>query len=431
MSLASLSFLRGRASAPASSSILFPSRRRASSFARVASVTVLARDAKVLDGAYAALVDSLGLRALRDPAPITSASSSSPSSTSLGGGGLSAAVSLDGRTALELVTVPQVPWAWIDREGRPPQLLRLLSVNIGGGERRGNGGGNGEASSPPVFPSAADVAAAVGGGAGRARVLTFLSSVGLSAFASVPHVGPFVSFGAAGGEEGEEAGSPSSSSSLSSSSSSSTHLSLLEIVLGLGEGKGFSDGQAAMERAGATRDASLPSVWRLPPGGGGGAGGGGGGAAASSSLSLHLRLLPGRYSALVLAAAPSAAGADARKDWLARVAGRSSSAKGAAAHDAVVVVEGYGERRGTAGSGQAAVRLPQLQGLDIRVAASPSARPLPCFNEPPESMEDEVDPRLNPPADDPRKQVAMGCPSVVGMEVASTLRMRLGRGQLR
>jgi hypothetical protein len=362
-------------------------------------VTVLARSDAALDAAYATLVEALGFGGLREPSS-SSSSSSSPSHASppllLRGPRRSATVSLDGRTALELVTVPQVPWAWVDREDRPPQLLRLLSVNVADNE-------GGHLAAPWGWES--EVAAAVGSGAGATRVLSFLSSVGLGAFTSVPHVGPFIVHGG-GGWRGEQRPATTQPSQPTPPPAAA---SLVEIVLGLGEGKGFAAGESMLSGLGAARHAAFPSVWRLPQ------------TLSPTPHSPSLRLLPGRYSALVVAIL---GGADARAAYLSR-----------AVESGAAVAHGYGERRGTALSGQAALRHPSLHGLDLRLAAGSAAGaaavPLPCFNEPPEAMEDEVDPRLNPGADSPGKQQSLGCPSVVGMEVASTLRMRLGRGQLR
>lgn len=81
----------------------------------------------------------------------------------------------------------------------------------------------------------------------------------------------------------------------------------------------------------------------------------------------------------------------------------------------------YGVRRGDMSSAQVVVRAPELEGLDLRFCAAP--RPALFYAEPPETMRDDVDPRLN---DASAKEKAMSCRSVTGLQVASGLKKRLG-----
>lgn len=191
---------------------------------------------------------------------------------------------------------------------------------------------------------------------------------------------------------GAESGSSGSGRNREQGSELDCSVTLKELVLGAEDMSIFAASQAALEAAGARRHPGAPAVWRLP-------------ASGHTPSSPAVRLIPSRYSALVFhAPAPLL-------ELETALASRQCS------------VSLYGVRRGDEESGQLALTLPALHPLDIRFCAS--QRHAAFFNERPETMSDDVDPATNPPADAPSKQVAMACPSVVGMEVRSTIRRRV------
>lgn len=237
-------------------------------------------------------------------------------------------------------------------------------------------------------------------------------------------------------------GYAASSGAASSSSTSSspacridTVHTLKELVLGAEDMGIFHASQAALEAAGARRHPAAPAVWRLPADAA---------APAHSGMtsSPAVRLIPSRYSALVfhapaplavlegvLASRLAAAGdgsAGSENDGFrspSRPRQQSTAVRAAAQASQAGSVSLYGVRRGDEDSGQLALSLPALHPLDIRFCAS--LRHAAFFNERPETMSDDVDPATNPPADAPSKQVSMACPSVVGMEVRSTIKRRV------
>jgi hypothetical protein len=167
-----------------------------------------------------------------------------------------------------------------------------------------------------------------------------------------------------------------------------------EIVVGAADGAALRSSAAALAAGGAERANFSPAVWL-----------GGGGAA--------VRLLPSRFSALVLhAPGLGAAGAGGG-------GGGGGSVGGAPA-------EAYGSR----GAGQLALRAPALAGLDVRVCAATGAAAAAWAEAPRALDEDVVDPALNPPAGAASKKVSLNCRTLVGMELAATLRLRLAE-QLR
>jgi hypothetical protein len=162
-------------------------------------------------------------------------------------------------------------------------------------------------------------------------------------------------------------------------------LSLAEVVLGADSHALFVAAQRTLEAAGAAHAAA---VWRLP-----------------HAASAPLRLLPGRSSALSLAC-----GAEALEALTQRLR-----------------LPLRGERRGAVGTGAAhyaaVSTLPALAGLDLRLVEAGAAAPS-YFVEPSAAMDEDVDPAMNDP-EDPRKQQSLSCASVAGMDLVSTIRMRL------
>lgn len=230
-------------------------------------------------------------------------------------------------------------------------------------------------------------------------------------------------------------GAANDSSAFVSAGAADVPLTLKELVLGAEDMGIFHASQAALEAAGARRHPAAPAVWRLPVDAAGPAHRG-------MSATPAVRLIPSRYSALVfhapaplselegvllsrLGAAGDTSGSgegDALRSP-SRPRHQSTAVRAAAQATQAGSVSLYGVRRGDEESGQLALSLPALHPLDIRFCAS--QRHAAFFNERPETMSDDVDPATNPPADAPSKQVSMACPSVVGMEVRSTIKRRV------
>jgi hypothetical protein len=156
---------------------------------------------------------------------------------------------------------------------------------------------------------------------------------------------------------------------------------LKEIVLGVADGESFAALQATLAAVAARTRSSL-SVWDLSCG----------------TLPL-LRLLPSSYSALVFHAG-------------------SLGERSASPH-----LELHGQRHGVegeAGSGQLRLRHPALEGLDVRVCAARA--PQPVFAEDEATLTDVMDPGLNNMRS---KSVSLACKSIVGMDLISTLKLRV------
>jgi hypothetical protein len=121
----------------------------------------------------------------------------------------------------------------------------------------------------------------------------------------------------------------------------------------------------------------------------------------------RLRLLPSAYSALVFHA-----------DSLQGVGGGGVPG---------VELHLHGQRHGfegAGGSGQLRARGPALAGLDVRFCASAAVAPY--FAEDEATLTDVMDPALN---DTEGKKNMLACKSIVGMDLVSTLRLRL-RGRV-
>jgi len=335
--------------------------------ARVASVTVLFRDAPALAAAFDLLRSGAllfgggplgdGWRPLALPA-----------------GGLSAGVPLGGAGAplLELLCAPALRARWDARAGRAPERARLAAVVLS--SSRG---------AAPRAPGAALAALAARAEGARGAVRAVLDSLGFPPQAHDD--GPLIvdgdeGAGGAGGAGGADAGD----AALPAAGA------LKEVVVGA-----TSDGAlaAALARAraleaalGAARDARALSAWRL------------------RGCGTSLRLLPSRYSALVL----HAGGA------LAPLAAAVGGGGAAALH---------GARHGEAGAAQLRVTADALAGLDVRFCDYAGARPF--FNEAAETLTDAMDPALNRDPSDPAAQASLACKSIVGMDLVSTLRMRM------
>ena len=156
---------------------------------------------------------------------------------------------------------------------------------------------------------------------------------------------------------------------------------LKEIVLGVADGESFAALQATLAAVAARTRSSL-SVWDLSCG----------------TLPL-LRLLPSSYSALIFHAG-------------------SLGERSASPH-----LQLHGQRHGVegeAGSGQLRLRHPALEGLDVRVCAARG--PQPAFAEDEATLTDVMDPGLN---NMHSKSVSLACKSIVGMDLISTLKLRV------
>jgi len=165
---------------------------------------------------------------------------------------------------------------------------------------------------------------------------------------------------------------------------------LKELVLGVPDGGALA---AAQERlaAIATRAQGSLAVWHLHCG-----------------TLPRVRLLPSAYSALVFHTASLG-------DLLAR---SSSSSSGSSAGLAL-----HGQRHGVdgvAGNGQLRARGAALAGLDVRFCSSAGVPGM--FAEDERTLTDLMDPQLN---NVEGKKEALACKSIVGMDLVSTLRLRL------
>jgi hypothetical protein len=172
-------------------------------------------------------------------------------------------------------------------------------------------------------------------------------------------------------------------------------LAVKEVVLGCASdgGVALADAERALEQSGARRSTANLSVWT-------------GGRAGLPAV----RLLPSRYSSLVLGMRTTAVhGREELQEQL-RIAGL----------DSVV----HGRRMADESSGQLLFTHPALRGLDLRVCFAPYLTPF--FSERTESYTDEVDTRMNPGRSDPRSSQSLACNSVMGMELIGVVRRQLG-----
>ena len=316
---------------------------------RVASVTILMRDAAALDAALAALTSAaLGF------VPAWAAARGAQGAVSAG------VVSAGGGAALELLAAPALATRWDDRAGRAPARAALAAVNLA------RAGG---ASSP--FASLDALAARVARPAGVVR--SALAALGVHPLDGSEAGGPLLTVdGAAGGDDDAAPAGGASGG-------------LKEVVLGV-EGAFLDAALGVLEASrGAARDAVAMSAWRL------------------RGCGTVLRVLPSRYSALVVHA----------PGGLAAVAARG------------VAGVLHGARRADPAAAQLLVASDALAGLDLRFCAhAGGAAARPFFNEARDVLTDVLDPRLNPEPGDSR-DASIGCRAVSGMDVVSTLKLKL------
>lgn len=356
---------------------------------RVVSVTVLMRDVSALHAALAVLRGSaLNFDSAWDPIAVT-------------GGGLSAGV-WAGNSAgpvVELLASPSLPVRWDDRKGRAPVRALLASVNL---ESLNN------AAAVPGLSIAA-LSARVAGDGARGRVLSVLAGLGLDARAGAQVGGPAMVVNGSvhvlscplprpllrprprprPSEGGTGSGGAAETSKLD------VEMGVLkEVVIGA-QGRFLTTalglaGSMEADRF-AARDALATCAWRL------------------AACGTTLRLLPSRYSALVL---------NAPRGQL-----RAIKARLDAAGADGLSGEFYGDRHGTAESGQVVVICDALAGLDMRICVAAGVRPF--FNEAREELTDYLDPNLNPEPGSAAQQNNLACSSISSLDLVSTLKLRL------
>jgi hypothetical protein len=373
----------------------------------LASVTILARSSAALVDAYGALA-RLGCAPVQEPA--------------VGRSRASAALRA-GPTLLHLVTQPELHVLWSRR-----QRVKLVAANLHAPLRAGAAAdGAGVASVDAAADDAVDAATLDAlADAALAQLCTlgslwrgkgFFGSIGLtvgqqpaSDAAVVLHAHAPSAAAASAGPAGDAAApshrpraSPQASASssgiaddrlASSSSSSSSAVTLKEVVVG-SQRAAFDAGLAALRDAGADQSAfhSVFTFPDAPPG------------------TPAVRLLPSQYSCLVFTApAPlerlrqavladtMAGGAPASLLWTMAPPpadepppfwGPDALVPSAPSHAAQRWEASlHGVRTGDGHSGQLLVRGGPLAGLDVRFCASPAH--MPYFNEPPETMDDDV-----------------------------------------
>jgi hypothetical protein len=320
------------------------------------------RDANALHAAYQVLESSaLGFASAWSPMELR------------GGRVLSAGVTLGG-PVIELLSSPSLPARWDDRGDRAPARALLASVNFAS---KAN-----SPAAPGLSVSALEARVAVDGA--RARVLSMMSSLGLSARSGVDVGGPALVV------DGDGEGSAAASRT----DAAPTDFGMKEVVVGA-EGLFLSRAlelTASMEASHtAVRDAVAMSAWRM----------------------LHcgttLRVLPSRFSAIVFGA---------RRGELENLKARLDGCASGVLRGTI-----YGDRHGQDGSGQVVVNSDALTGLDLRFCADAGVRPF--FNEAREELTDFLDPRLNPDPGSAAAKTSMACNSIMGMDLVSTIKLRL------
>jgi len=177
-----------------------------------------------------------------------------------------------------------------------------------------------------------------------------------------------------------------------------SRVGLKEIVAGESTERAFSEAEEALRDAGGARDRRALAVWRFGEAGAG------------------VRVLPSRWSALVLrveeleAAGASLEGlADVGTSMHALRAGAPRTGRGAT---------------GTPLHGQMLVASPHLPGLDLRVTSDVEFQPY--WAESDAASNEHVDVALNPPEGSALQKASLSCASVVGRQVLSGWRGRLG-----
>ena len=345
------------------------------------TVSILCRNEGALNLAHSSFNKALGLSTLR--APVASSSNQVFSSAlSFGRGG-------GGGTILELISSPTFSNT---RSWRKEEQVRLLSVDLGGNEERGD----------RALDHALSLAAKER--SGRLTASSFLSSIGLSSFAPQLPLGPFVLPPTTTDKTEQFIKNEAENVEVSSNSDDNEEvLSCSEVVLGAHSSFLYDTACSALEIIGATQDPSSLSVWRLP---------------SDLQRAPAIRLIPGNHSALALSCGNHLPRLRERlQDHIAEFSKSEHSFRN------------YGERHSETGSvRQIAVRgIPALRGLDIRLMEGYAPSNIRSFwIESEQCYDDDVDPALNPPGSHISKQQSLSCASVVGMEVMSTVRTRLG-----
>lgn len=357
-----------------------------------------------------------------------------------------------GHGSIDVITDASHRWAWPDRQGQAQEMLRVIAA--------GPWGSSGEALSEEVLLSLVEPRpSSTGGGGGSPGSL--LRRVGQRlGLAASPLPTPRILRQQAGVAHSRSSSGSSDTASIPSSRAQAW--SLKEVVLGC-EGEAFQHAQAQLEDSGphvVERDRKNLSLWRI---------------GASNAPRQGIRLLPSRYSAIVLgqgqAEVQQSAQGEGRDTRDAQLE-QAQQAIQAACHAAgplgqQVRVREYGTRRGHGGSGQLRVTAPFLHGLDVRVCSLPPGQHAMFFSERHEAMSDHIDPDMNPGWDAPqasaasasshaassadqaaagaggrsqaggdgderlatalaKKQKSLACNSVVGMEVVGLLKHKLG-----
>ena len=337
------------------------------------TISVLCRNNEALSLAHTSFNKALGLSTLTNPT-LCSTNQSSSSSLLLGKNGL-----------IELVSSPVFSnMKWIKGE-----QIRLLSVEVSNNLKRIH------------RQRALDHALSIitNERSGALTAASFLSSIGLASFSSVPHIGPFVLTPTNTDNELEEVNDIQKKEE--DDDDDDEILSISEVVLGAHSSILFDTTCTALETVGAKQDPTSLSVFRLP------------------NSTSAIRVIPGKHSALALSC----------ENFLPRFRERVQDFISENNNTSFPELRNYGERHSETGSiRQIAIRgIPALQGLDIRLmegVAPDNIRPFWVEGE--NCYDDDVDPALNPAGTHVSKQQSLSCASVVGMEVMSTIRTRLG-----
>jgi hypothetical protein len=343
------------------------------------TVSILCRNEGALHLAHSSFNKALGLTSLWNPIASTANQTVLSSALSLGSGG----------TILELISSP----AFSNTRWGKKEQVRLLSIDLGGNGEKGS----------RALDHALSIAAKER--SGRLTAASFLSSIGLSSFAPQMPPGPFV---LAPSSETKESLLEKESVEIENvqnedNNDENSTISISEVVLGAHSSLLYDNACSALETVGATQDPTSLSVWRLP---------------SDRKYAPAIRLIPGNHSALALSCGNYLPRLRERlQDHIAELSQTEQSFRN------------YGERHSETGSvRQIAVRgIPALQGLDIRLMEGYAPGNVRSFwIESEQCYDDDVDPALNPPGSHISKQQSLSCASVVGMEVMSTVRTRLG-----
>jgi len=372
------------------------------------ALTILARNEQCVYDAYQTFTEGFGFLSAWEP---KASSVNNNLNNIISGGCYIPSSSSTSSSYIEIITIPDIQWQWNDRPNKLPLKLRLLAYNIG--LPSSSSSSSFLPFQPQLFSSLSCIFPSVQENPTRQRISSLLANMNLSNkwtnVFSLPMMGPYINL---------HSYNTSSTNHTNSSSSSSSSLYLQEIVLGLSNIDLLNTCQTTLESIGSIRNTNFPSLWSIPN-------------------NPFLRLLPGNYSAILLNHSSTKNNnqnqqsiieqEESRKEFLSTLEKYAQTKLLLSSSSSSSIFASYGEKKGTYGSKQTIIKLPTLHGLDIRLNdITMDKQILPCFNEPPETMNEAIDPDLNPDADDPSRNVSMGCPSVVAMEVKSTMRLRLG-----